>query len=140
MTNPRMTEDEKRRVEDFAEAVLHGTKSHRRWLLDAADAFNRGEPLPKQPTGHHINEKGEFQSDKYPHLPVDKILLSFRNPASHAALAVLAQNYVWIEPELAEDIRTRLASVVTHPDLLANAGKNTAKTLPIMKKFLGGDA
>ena len=49
VNNPRMTEDEKSRVEDFAEAILHGDESHRAWLLAAAEAFNTGKPIPKQP-------------------------------------------------------------------------------------------
>lgn len=30
----------------FAKAVLHGDDAHRRWLLDAADAFVNRRPLP----------------------------------------------------------------------------------------------
>jgi len=45
-----MTEDEKSRVEDFAEAILHGDEQHRAWLLEAAEAFNTGEPLPEPKT------------------------------------------------------------------------------------------
>jgi len=86
---------------------------------------------------HHINKIGEFQSDKYPDLGVDKIVLSFRDPATHAALAALAQNYEWIDPELAEDIRTRLKTVVKHPGFMINIKSNAAKTLLIMAEKLG---
>lgn len=86
--------------------------------------------------GHHINKDGEFQSDKHPELPADTILINFRNPASHAALAALAQNYEWIEPELADDIRERLKTVPKHPDFCLKAMKNAAKTAPIMLERL----
>jgi hypothetical protein len=36
----------KARVAEFAQAILHGDDEHRGWLLEAADAFNEGKPLP----------------------------------------------------------------------------------------------
>ena len=139
MSHPR-TEAAQHAINDFVDAILHGDKQHRDWLLAAAQAFKKGEPLPKQPTGHHINEDGEFQSDKYPHLQADKILINFRNPASHAALAALAQTYLFIEPELAHDIWTRLQSVTKHPHFMVHALSNAEKTAPIILKLMGGDA
>ena len=35
---------------------------------------------------HHINDKGQFQSDKYPDLAPNKIVLSFKDPAARIAL------------------------------------------------------
>jgi hypothetical protein len=64
-------------------------------------------PLPK-PTGHHIDAQGRFQSDKYPDLPPDKIVLSFNDPEAREALLVLAQSYSGKDPELTADIRKRL--------------------------------
>lgn len=58
-----MTENEKLRVEEFAEAILHGDTLHRNWLLDAATAFNKGEPMPKQPTSGLLLTQAE--SDKF---------------------------------------------------------------------------
>lgn len=56
--------------------------------------------------GHHINEKGEFQSDKYPELPVDKFLLSFKDPAGRKAIMYYA---IFTEDiELAKDLFKRL--------------------------------
>lgn len=34
------------KVIEFARAVLHGDDEHRKWLLEAADAFVNGRPLP----------------------------------------------------------------------------------------------
>lgn len=35
------------RIRAFAKAILHGDAEHRRWLLDAAEAFIEGRrPLP----------------------------------------------------------------------------------------------
>lgn len=33
-------------VRDFAKAILHGDQNHRAWLLEAAEAFINGEPVP----------------------------------------------------------------------------------------------
>ncbi len=52
--------------------------------------------------GHHINEQGNFQSDKYPELPENKILLSFNDPSARKALRVFAQETT--DEELSEDI------------------------------------
>ncbi len=59
--------------------------------------------------GHHINDEGQFQSDKYPDLPPDKIVLSFKEPAARVAL----QAYIIVatDQELAKDIKTRLQSL-----------------------------
>ena len=63
--------------------------------------------------GHHFNNKGEFQSDKHD-LPPDRIRLNLKNPRSKMALLALADAYQDSDPELATDLRTRLA--VLHPD------------------------
>lgn len=34
-------------VRDFARAALHGNDVHRAWLLEAAEAFKAGRPLPQ---------------------------------------------------------------------------------------------
>lgn len=33
-------------VREFATAILHGDDEHRAWLLEAAEAFIAGHPLP----------------------------------------------------------------------------------------------
>ena len=62
--------------------------------------------------GHHINADGQFQSDKYPDLPPDKIVLSFKDPAARDALRtyVATVKIFGGDEELAEDITTRLAT------------------------------
>lgn len=37
-------------VRRFAQAILHGDAEHREWLLEAAELFAEGEPLPPPPT------------------------------------------------------------------------------------------
>ncbi len=59
--------------------------------------------------GHHINDQGQFQSDKYPDLPPDKIVLSFKDPAARTALTAYA--LCATDRELAKDIDTRLRSL-----------------------------
>ncbi len=60
--------------------------------------------------GHHINDKGQFQSDKYPDLPPDKIILSFKDPAARFALEAYSNN-VMTDKELAEDIMIRIRTI-----------------------------
>ena len=59
--------------------------------------------------GHHIKRNGQFQSDKYPYLPPDKIVLSFNDPAARYALRhfVLETD----DTELADDITERLRAI-----------------------------
>ena len=52
--------------------------------------------------GHHINKSGNFQSDKYPKLPENKFLLSFKDPVARKALKVYAESAN--DKELAYDI------------------------------------
>ncbi len=42
--------------------------------------------------GHHINDKGQFQSDKYPWLAPNKIVLSFNDPVARLALHTYVAN------------------------------------------------
>lgn len=59
--------------------------------------------------GRHINSNGQFQSDKYPDLPPDKIILSFKDSIARLALVVYAENTN--DVELAEDLMTRVRSI-----------------------------
>jgi hypothetical protein len=61
--------------------------------------------------GHHIDSQGRFQSDKYPDLPPDKIVLSFKDLDAYAALLTLADVYQHKDSEFAADIRTRLRTI-----------------------------
>ena len=58
--------------------------------------------------GHHI-VNGRFQSDKYPDLPPDKIILSFKDPRAWTPLRTYAT--LTSDTELAEDILHRLKTV-----------------------------
>ena len=53
--------------------------------------------------GHHINKKGQFQSDKYPWLPPNKIILSFNDEIAREVLWLYAEKIK--DGELADDIR-----------------------------------
>ena len=65
--------------------------------------------------GHHINAAGESQSDKYPELKPDKIVVSFKHPEAWPALEALADGYEYKDPELAADIRQRLRAIGSTP-------------------------
>lgn len=59
--------------------------------------------------GNHINAAGQFQSDKYPDLAPDKLVLSFKDPAARDALAVYA--LATGDSELSADIFLRIQTI-----------------------------
>ena len=59
--------------------------------------------------GHHINRRDQFQSDKFPDLAPDKIVLSFKDPAARRALRVYAIHAE--DREFATDIQTRIDTI-----------------------------
>ena len=70
---------------------------------------NHADTVGTDDMGHHLNEKGEFQSDKYPDLPPDRIVLSFHDPRARTALRMLAYAYHGVAGEdLSDDITARL--------------------------------
>ena len=64
--------------------------------------------------GHHIDAQGRFQSDKYPDLAPDKIVLSFKEPAARFALT--QYTHVCKDGELVEDIVERLRTIIPTPE------------------------
>ncbi len=59
--------------------------------------------------GHHLvdtKDGKKFRSDKYPDIPLDKLVLSFNDPDARPALRVFAAHTK--DRELAEDIMERL--------------------------------
>lgn len=59
--------------------------------------------------GHHIDSEGRFQSDKYPDLAPDKIILSLKDPYAFNALKEYANHCN--DRELANDIMKRLQTI-----------------------------
>ena len=57
--------------------------------------------------GHLIDREGRFQSDKYPELPRDKMILSFKDDKARRALWLYAA--LTDDIELADDIRQRIS-------------------------------
>ena len=60
--------------------------------------------------GTHIDSEGRFQSDKYPDLPPDRIVLSFEDEAARQALSVFCQHTK--DKELATDILHRIETLL----------------------------
>ena len=67
---------------------------------------------------HHINKKGQFQSDKFPELAPDKMVLSFKDILARHALKEYAELILGndkmglpADKELAEDILERLKTI-----------------------------
>ena len=59
--------------------------------------------------GHHIDSEGRFQSDKYPDLPPDKIVLSFHDTDARTALLLYAS--ITDDLDLSDDIEDRIESI-----------------------------
>ena len=60
--------------------------------------------------GKHIDSSGRFQSDKFPDLEPDHIVLSFKDEAARQALAVFCQHTK--DQELADDILKRIETIL----------------------------
>ncbi|MBI2618220.1 hypothetical protein HYW58_02090 [Candidatus Kaiserbacteria bacterium] len=58
----------------------------------------------------HINNRGQFQSDKYPDLAPDKLILSFRDTEARSALKLFAETTK--HKDLAESITERLTTIL----------------------------
>jgi len=61
--------------------------------------------------GHHINEDGQFQSDKHPELEPDRVLINISKPRNWPGLRLIADAYQEKDPEFAEDLRGRIAAL-----------------------------
>ena len=59
--------------------------------------------------GHHIDNEGRFQSDKYPDLKPDKIILSFKDEYAQEALKKYAE--LTNDKGLSEDILNRIKRI-----------------------------
>ena len=79
--------------------------------------------------GHHLDEEGRFQSDKYPDLAPDKIVLSLHDPAAFRALAVFI--VATDDRELASDLATRMLAMQELQDgMIAEAPQGVANDPP----------
>lgn len=58
--------------------------------------------------GHHIDKQGRFQSDKYPDLPPDKVVISLKDPLAWDGLLNIATAYQDTDPEFAMDLEKRV--------------------------------
>lgn len=59
--------------------------------------------------GDHIDSEGRFQSDKFPDLAPDKIVLSFKDPAARPHILGYATDCE--DRELAADIQERMFTI-----------------------------
>jgi len=58
--------------------------------------------------GAHINDQGEFQSDKYPTCPAGKVPLSVKDPSAQSLLWEYAQRRRAVDSEFSDDLETAL--------------------------------
>ena len=67
--------------------------------------------------GHHIDDEGRFQSDKYPELAPDKVVINLKDPRTWEGLRKIATEYVcrtWSsddDREFGNDLFRRLKSL-----------------------------
>lgn len=67
--------------------------------------------------GTHLNENGEFQSDKYPTCPPGKVPLSTKDPMAQDLLWEYAQRRRSVDAEFSEDLeQALLAANYVHDD------------------------
>ena len=59
----------------------------------------------------HIDDQGQFRSDRHPDLGPDKIALSFKDIRARRALTALAEDYTSHDPDFASDIFRRLLTI-----------------------------
>ena len=62
--------------------------------------------------GHHINKKGEFQSDKYPDLPADKIVIDITDERAWPGLLCISLGYYKLDPDFSEDLESRVIKLM----------------------------
>ena len=65
-----------------------------------------GMSIPR--SGHHIDSEGRFQSDKYPKLPPDKVVISLKDPRSWPGLRMIGAAYGDEDVEFAGDLLARV--------------------------------
>lgn len=71
--------------------------------------------------GAHINERGEFQSDKYPTCPAGKVPLSVKDPTAQDLLWEYAQRRRAVDAEFSDDLETSLLAAGYYVGLLRTA-------------------
>ena len=62
--------------------------------------------------GKHIDSEGRFQSDRYPGLPPDHLVLSFHEKEARHAIYVYCTLAGTKRPELVEDITKRIEAIL----------------------------
>lgn len=81
--------------------------------------------------GAHLNDKGEFQSDKYPTCPADKVPLSVHDKDAQPFLWAYAELHKSRDHEFAIDLQARLRAVGFEPRVaMREVVSALSKTLP----------
>lgn len=65
--------------------------------------------------GSHINQDGEFQSDKYPTCPAGKVPLSVKDRSAQDLLWTYAQRRRTVDAEFADDLERCLIAAGYKP-------------------------
>ena len=66
--------------------------------------------------GSHLNENGEFQSDKYPTCPAGKVPLSIKDLTAQDLLWEYAQRRREVDAEFSDDLETALKAAGFRPN------------------------
>jgi hypothetical protein len=76
----------------------------------------------------HINDEGQFQSDKYPRTPPDLVPLKVTDPDAQALLWAYSVLHFTRDPEFANDLQQRLTDVGYVPPANADWTKPPKRT------------
>lgn len=68
--------------------------------------------------GHHLKD-GKFQSDKFPGLPPNHVVINIEKPRTIAAVNALIRSYASHDLEFAGDLQVALSNVITAEARLA---------------------
>lgn len=82
----------------------------------------------------HIDDEGRFQSEKYPLLPPDQIILSFHGEAERRALLVFADHYP--DREFAEAVKARVYALMGDDEFQAEVDRSAGLSLKAMTWLL----
>lgn len=103
-------------------------------------------PNPKQPGARpHINDDGEFQSDKYPTTPPGKVPLSVKDPVAQPYLWRYASEHRSVDAEFSDDLEFALKQAgyqppAETPEYLLGVAQEECKNGHTLLRAVVGDA
>ena len=72
--------------------------------------------------GHHINDKGQFDSDKFADLPAGLVAINTEKPRNWPGLLLIADAYQEKDSEFADDLRGSVLAQVAKAEAAKGGG------------------